>query len=209
MKIEFIRAGHCARAATEAHIARVYRDSYAATVTHFAPLLATASNAAGRIVCAAGIRTARDGFFSDTYLDADLPQTLGRLQGHTVPAGEILEVVSLASTTPFPVLTMMDAIIAMGRARGMTWGVFTATRPLRRLLKRTGMPYMDICAAEPARIADPAIWGSYYKADPRVCAFSDSLPSPIVLSPRARRTRQILLARETAVPATTGRAAAS
>ena len=97
----------------------------------------------------------------------------------------ILEVVSLASVSPFPVLPLIDAIIGWGRARQMEWGVFTATAPLRRLLRRAGMTHLELGAARPERLPDPSVWGSYYASDPHVCAFSD-LSAALILSPRAR-----------------------
>ena len=67
----------------------------------------------------------------------------------------------------------------------MEWGVFTATAPLRRLLRRAGMTHSELGAARPERLSDPSVWGSYYASDPRVCAFSDS-SAGLILSPRAR-----------------------
>ncbi len=151
----------------------------------------------GKIVCAAGIRTASDGFFSETYLDKDLADTVLTADGTNVPASQIMEVVSLASITPFPVLPLMDALIAWGRARNMICGVFTATRQLRRLLKRTGLPYLKLCAANRTCVDNPESWGSYYKTDPWVCTFSESVAIPATLSPRGlQQTKNITLQSE-------------
>jgi hypothetical protein len=100
-----------------------------------------------------------------------------------------MEVVSLASTTPFPVLPMLDKMIEWGRENGMTCGVFTATTPLRRLLKRTSLNYVELASADISRVSNPKAWGSYYDTDPKVCAFSEALSQPVALSPRARATK--------------------
>lgn len=193
MKFEFLTEASPARAAAEQHIHAVYKHAYGAEITAFAPRLVTVRNPEGQILCAAGLRTAEDGFFSDTYLDGGFQNGIDCADGRRVPPGRIMEVVSLASTTPFPVLAMLDVMIGWGRQRGMTCGVFTATARLRRLLDRTGLDYVRLAPADPARIAAPESWGSYYAHDPWVCACTDRQIAPVLLSPR---TRAAALARE-------------
>ncbi|AXI45806.1 hypothetical protein C1J03_07045 [Sulfitobacter sp. SK012] len=189
MKIEFL-SGNCpGRKEAQDHIKGVYSHVYGAEVTAFAPLLVVAKRVDGEILCAAGIRTAKDGFFSDTYLKTDLSTALQHAAHIDVPAQEIMEVVSLASTTPFPVLPMLDRMIEWGRENGMTCGVFTATAPLRRLLKRTSLSYAELASADISQVSNPKTWGSYYDTDPKVCAFSEVLSQPVVLSPRARAAK--------------------
>ncbi len=189
MKIEFLSGDCPGRKEAQDHIKGVYRNVYGAEVTAFAPLLVVAKRVDGEILCAAGIRTAKDGFFSDTYLKTDFSTVLQQVAHIDVPAGEIMEVVSLASTTPFPVLPMLDKMIEWGRENGMTCGVFTATNPLRRLLKRTSLSYVELASADVSQVSNPKTWGSYYDTDPKVCAFSEALSQPVVLSPRARATK--------------------
>jgi hypothetical protein len=189
MKIEFL-SGNCpGRKEAQDHIKRVYSHVYGAEVTAFAPLLVVAKRVDGEILCAAGIRTAKEDFFSDTYLKTDFSTALQHTAHIDVPAQEIMEVVSLASTTPFPVLPMLDKMIEWGRENGMTCGVFTATTPLRRLLKRTSLNFVELASADISQVSNPQTWGSYYDTDPKVCAFSEALSQPVVLSPRARATK--------------------
>jgi len=191
MKIEFL-SGNCpGRQQAQDHIKGVYKSAYGADVTEFAPLLVVAKHANGEVLCAAGIRTARDEFFSDAYLTTDFSTALHQTAGLRVPAAEIMEVVSLAATTPFPVLPMLDKMVEWGRQNAMTCGVFTATKPLRRLLARTTLSYTEIARADISKVANPQAWGSYYDTDPRVCAFSEVLSQPVVLSPRARRAGHV------------------
>lgn len=185
MRLDFIGPDDPGRTTAETHVRHVYQTVYGADLRSFAPLLVSAVDASGRVLAAAGVRTAQDGFFSGVYLDTPLETHLSALVARPVAPGAILEVVSLASVSPFPVLPLIDAIIGWGRIRRMEWGVFTATAPLRRLLRRAGMTHLDLGAARPERLPDPAAWGSYYASDPRVCAFSD-LSAAITLSPRAR-----------------------
>ncbi len=169
------------------HVASVYRDTYGATIRSFAPTLVTARNHTGQITCVAGIRTAQDGFFSDCYLESPFDKVLSECGHGPVEAGKVLEVVSMAATSPFPVLPVLDAIIGWGRERGMEWGVFTATAPLRRLLRRAGMAHVMLAPARPDRVANPGDWGRYYDSDPWVCAFGDHLPpQPVTLNPRRK-----------------------
>lgn len=186
MKIEFLRGDCPGSAEAQDHISNVYKSAYGAEISEFAPLLVVAKRTDGEILSAAGIRTARDGFFSDAYLSTDFSTALHEIAGIDAPASEIMEVVSLASTTPFPVLPMLDAMIEWGRANGMTSGVFTATNPLRRLLKRTSLTYAELASADVSKITNPEAWGSYYDTDPKVCAFSEILSHRVTLSPRAR-----------------------
>ncbi|MEQ9258018.1 MAG: thermostable hemolysin [Roseovarius sp.] len=186
MRVEFLTEKSPARAEAEQHIRNVYSEVYGARLTEFAPRLVTVRNQAGQILCAAGLRTSEEGFFSDTYLDGGFGTCLSGADGRPVPAEQIMEVVSLASVTPFPVLAMLDVMVDWGRARGMTCGVFTATAKLRRLLDRTGLDYTSLAPADPSRIATPESWGSYYAHDPWVCACTERRMAPIVLSPRGR-----------------------
>ncbi len=185
MKIEFLAEDSPARAEAEQHIHDVYKEVYDADITRFAPRLVTVRNPAGQILCAAGLRTAQDGFFSDVYLDGGFGHVLGP-DGRPLPQGQIMEVVSLASVTPFPVLAMLDVVAGWGRARGMVCGVFTATAKLRRLFERTGLDYAKLAPADPARVASPESWGSYYAHDPWVCACLDRQVAPVMFSPRTR-----------------------
>ncbi len=186
MKIEFLDIDHPKRDLVQAHIRKVYQDTYGAGITTFAPLLVSVEKLDGEVVCAGGIRTAQDGFFSTTYLDGNLSDAIRIMDGTDTCAAKIMEVVSVASTTPFPVLPMLDAMIAWGHEQGMTCGVFTATEPLRRLLKRTGMPFKELCKADASHVDDPASWGTYYQTDPAVCIFNEALNIQKYLSPRTK-----------------------
>jgi hypothetical protein len=154
-------------------ITQHFAHSFGARV-EVAPIeLALATGDDGRLLGAAGIRTLSQGFASQIYLDQPVAEILTGAGYGPVSSDKIIEVVSLACPRPRATLPLIDAIIAEGRRRGMTWGLFTATGPLVRLLKRTDVPVLQLGAARRERIAAPENWGSYYDTAPCVCAVPD------------------------------------
>lgn len=186
MKFEFLEQGYPSQQEARDHIQSVYSACYGARIERFAPRLVTARNLDGEIVCAAGVRTAKDGFFSDSYVDGGFANALHFPDGAPVPLNQVMEVVSVASATPFPVLGVLDFLLGWGRENGMRCGVFTVTSKLRRLIDRTGIDYTAICRADPARIQNADSWGSNYDQDPWVCASTEGRFDPVFLSPRNR-----------------------
>lgn len=186
MQIKFLTAGSPDRGLAEAHIQEIYARSYSAQIDSFAPILAAAFNEKGKVACAAGIRTCESGFFSDRYLDASFSETLREKAGLSVGEHEIMEVTSLASASPFPVLPLLDTVIEWGRQQGVICGVFTATLPLRKLLSRAKLAYTPLCAANPDRVPNPSSWGRYYESDPWVCAFVENETRRANLTPAGR-----------------------
>jgi hypothetical protein len=154
-------------------IARHFAQSFGATVRVAPVELALATGEDGSLLGAAGIRTLAQGFASQIYLDLPVAEILTEAGYGPVASDKIIEVVSLACPRPRATLPLIDAIIAEGRRRGMTWGLFTATGPLVRLLKRTDVPVLQLGAARRERIAAPENWGSYYDTAPCVCAVPD------------------------------------
>lgn len=168
-----------AAAMIEAH----FLTTYGAHVALPGLPLAVAHGAGGRVLGAAGLRDAASGFFSEVYLDHSVTETLGRLSGTPVAADEVIEVVSMACPTPAATLPLIEAITAEGRRRGAVWGLFTATGPLLRMLRRTGAPVLPLAPARPERLADAARWGRYYQTDPWVCALHECA-EPLRFLPR-------------------------
>ena len=132
---------------------------------------------AGQLLCAAGLRFAADGFFSECYLDAPVDEVLSACGLLPVRREKIFEVTSLASRAPHMVGSFLRKIIACGEAAGFEWAFFTATAPLKALLERIGLPLMPLADADRSRVANPDAWGTYY------AAFAERLRR----SPRQRR----------------------
>ncbi|MEE2860670.1 MAG: thermostable hemolysin [Pseudomonadota bacterium] len=170
---------HAAAAMIEAHFLTVHGASVAIPAVP----LAVARGAHGRILGAAGLRDAAAGFFSQVYLDRPVESVLSRLSGHAVAPEEVIEIVSMACPASIATLPLIEAITAEGRHRGARWGLFTATGPLMRMLRRTGVPLVALAPARADRLADAARWGRYYDADPWVCALQES-NEPLRFMPR-------------------------
>ncbi|MCQ0972007.1 thermostable hemolysin [Paracoccus sp. TK19116] len=141
---------HAAAALIETHFSATYQANF----TLPALPLAVARGAGGRILGAAGLRDAGRGFLSEVYLDRPLTETLGDLTGSPVEASDVIEIVSMACPVPTAILPLIEVITAEGRRRGASWGLFTATAPLLRMLRRTGVPVMALAPARPTRLPD-------------------------------------------------------
>ena len=178
IRTAIIPRDHDLRGATEQLIAEVYALRHAARVTAFPATLVAMVSSRGELLCAAGLRFAADGFFSECYLDAPVDEVLSALWCERVGREQIFEVTSLASRSPHIVGSFLRKIVAWGKAAGFEWAFFTATTPLMRLLERIGLPLMPLAAADRARVAHPDDWGSYYELSPSVCAVHREAVAP-------------------------------
>lgn len=173
LDIRLLPAGHPVRPAAEALIQSVYADAFGATVRHFPRLLVATLDWDGHPVCAAGLRTTGDGFFSEAYLDQPVERALSAHTGRHVHRARVFEVTTLASRRADLSPAFVHQIALLGETQGFEWCFFTATERLRRLLRRLKLPITTLGAADPARIADAAAWGRYYASAPVVCAADD------------------------------------
>lgn len=117
-----------------------------------------------------GLRFAEDDLFSDVYLDAPVEQALSSALGRAVRRDRIVEFSSMAAPQAGAALPLIVTAIRLCLAAGATVGLFTATRRLRLLLRRSGLGCVDLGPARPDRLRDADRWGSYYLQDPRVTA---------------------------------------
>jgi hypothetical protein len=170
MRATIILRDHALRAAAERLIAEVYALHYSARITAFPATLVAMISDGGVLFCAAGLRFAADGFFSEVYLDAPVDAVLSAVSGCPVRREKIFEVTSLASRAPHTVGSFLRKIIACGEAAGFDWAFFTATTPLKALLERMSLSLMPLAAADRSRVANPDAWGSYYALAPSVYA---------------------------------------
>lgn len=159
--------------AAAAQLQQVYSHAFGARPQTMPPRFAVTFSARGDIICAAGIRLPSEGFFSQCYLDEPIEVALSRQAGVAVAADQIIEVGALATQSPFPVFPTLRAISDWGRARDMSWAIFTGTTEVRRLITRAKISAIMVCPAARERVSDPQVWGRYYEHDPWVCAFAD------------------------------------
>ncbi|HEY4918666.1 MAG TPA: thermostable hemolysin [Xanthobacteraceae bacterium] len=158
------------RGAVEAAIrTRYWRDYQAALRTWPATLVADVS-ASGRVECAAGIRFGGQMLFAEHYLDRPVELALRRETGEAVERERIVEVCHLVAPRAGCALSFVRRLIDFICAADADWAIFTATRPLRRLLARNRMDMVELACADGGRVPDPDYWGSYFDHDPRVMA---------------------------------------
>jgi hypothetical protein len=183
VKVEFLSWRDAGWQATAAMIEAHFNATHGASITLPPVELAAARSASGGILGAAGLRDARQGFFSQVYLDRPVAELLSGHADSAVNDGDILEVVSMACPRPIATLPLMQAITVEGCRRGKSWGLFTATAMLMRLLRRTGVPLVVLGPARAERLPTAAAWGRYYQADPWVCALQVQT-EPLQFMPR-------------------------
>jgi hypothetical protein len=161
------------RPAAELLIRKTYADQYSAILGPFPRRLIASIDGNGVVLCAAGLRSSEDGFFSERYLDAPIEQALTGLSGSPVLRSDIFEVSTLVSRCPTVSAGFIRAIVEFGREGGFRWSFFTLTRRLRIMVARIGLPVVTLAPADPARMPGAEAWGSYYACSPSVCAVPD------------------------------------
>ena len=170
MRAAIIPRDHGLRPAAERLIAEVYALHYSAHITAFPATLVAMIGEDGALLCAAGLRFAGDGFFSECYLEAPVDAVLSGEWHSPVRRELVFEVTSLVSRAPHTVGPFLRRIIACGEFAGFEWAFFTATAPLKALLDRIGLPLMPLAPADRSRVARPEDWGTYYDFAPTVYA---------------------------------------
>ena len=150
-----------------------YRDCYGAAISITAKEMVVVTKDGHTPIAAGGVRCETDGFFSDSYLCGGIVPHLSKQAGMAITQSDLIEVVTLSSIKSGAFFPLIDAVISLGRERGKTWGVFTATSQIRSIMQRAGIPFVDLGAALPQRISNPQAWGRYYETSPRVCALYD------------------------------------
>ena len=169
-----LRIGDPRRVKAEQFIRSVYSSQYEADIDAFPfPLIVLFDRRSG-ILCAAGVRSTEDGFFSEYYLDAPIEAKLSALSGRTIARSEVLEVCTLASRAPQLTGRFINAIVAFGEANGFRWSFFTLTSRLRNLVEKLGLAPIFLADADHTRIADFQRWGTYYSEDPKVYAVASA-----------------------------------
>ena len=189
--------GHPYRAQAQAYIRATYLQAHAAHIVEFPDTLVAGVSSSQDIICSAGIRTEHSGFFSEIYLDKPIECLIAQAMSRPVARSEVLEIVSLASTTVQPCLKLLDEITALGRQHGYKWCLFTGTNKLRRLLRHTGLESIKLGPAKIENVSEPEQWGNYYACDPWVCLLKNIPSAPLEFTRakgRSRRTRARQLA---------------
>jgi hypothetical protein len=176
MRFEIVLPGTPLRSAVEAMVRNVFYTEYGARIAGFPERMIVVLDGEGEPRCAAALRDARTGFFSEQYLDLPLEQAIGLARGRDVAREAVLELGSVAASRPGALLMLLRGFAHVGLESGYRWGVFTATDRLRRLAQRFSIDIADLGPAAASRISNPQDWGRYYDHGPRVCAV-EGLPA--------------------------------
>ncbi len=158
------------REEAERFIGNVYRARYNADLNAFPSEIFARLDDKAEIVCAAGLRTESDGFFSECYLDAPIESVLSAVWGCPVARESVFEVSNLASRAPRVTAAFINDIVALGRTSGFAWSFFTLTRRLCVMVERLGVDLTYLADADCRRIPDHERWGEYYAHQPKVYA---------------------------------------
>lgn len=162
------------RASVEAVISKLYAERYDAQLSSFArTIVVELDHPSGGFECAAGIRFGHETLFSECYLDRPIERVLQERLGKDIRRDRIVEVSHLAGVNPGRSIAFVRTLIDILRSVEIEWAIFTATRPLRALLRRNGLPMIELCRAERNRVGNPDSWGSYFAHEPRVMAVSN------------------------------------
>lgn len=154
-------------ARTRAFIDERFRHAYGArNCSAFADYLALETGRA-----ALGYRRARDeSLFVEHYLEQPVEQAVSVALGCPIERERIVEIGNLAADNAWSMLALWgEAANDLGGSSEVA--VATLTAPLRRMFERIGIPLHVLAPATAASLgAAAADWGSYYLADPWVCA---------------------------------------
>jgi hypothetical protein len=163
------RVGAPQRADVETYIAKVFDQTYGATVSGFAPFLISMS-CAGQISAAAGIRPAGFGpLFLEQYLDAPVENVLSSHYGLPVERQEIFELGNLAALRPGVCQLIYLIMAGMVSRTSLNYAVFAGNRQVARGVSKLGFEIATLAPANPARLGEGAAdWGSYYDSDPQI-----------------------------------------
>ncbi len=160
------------RPAVESFIQDIYRQRYGAQPTQFAPVLVSLRDAHGRIVAAAGYRSATSGrLFLERYLAAPVEQLLVTHAADPMARGQIVEVGHLAASRAGEGRRLIFLLGPHLAGENFQWVVGTLTSELRHLFIRIGVAPTVLGTADPAVLGkEAASWGSYYDHRPLVLA---------------------------------------
>ncbi|MBL6688983.1 MAG: thermostable hemolysin [Pseudomonadales bacterium] len=111
-----------------------------------------------------GIRAADDEtLFLEQYLDEPIQQHL-----EDTCRGAIVELGGFAARSRFEALLLMGYLAQTLSDEGYKKVACTANLPVRQCLRKLGVPFIEISAADPRRVQAADKWGDYYQTSPLV-----------------------------------------
>jgi len=170
MAFRLITQTHSLRRQVEHQIRKTYCERFSAQIKTLPALLVASEDGTGGIECAAGIRFTDRSLFSECYLDSPVERVLKQRLGCNVRRAQVVEICNLVARKPGCSLQFISDVISLVESLDAHWAIFTATRPLRSLLRRNGIAMTELARADRNRVPNPSDWGTYYKHDPWVMA---------------------------------------
>ncbi len=148
---------------------RRYFEEHGADLRSVAPRLLVALCGETVLGCLGVSCAAEQPLLAERYLDQPLQQAIGERRGSSPERRAIVEIGSLAASTPRVALALLSAAPA-ALQNGYTLALVTATRKVRKLMRLAGLRALPLARARQDRLpeAQQAGWGAYYAADPFV-----------------------------------------
>ena len=170
-KIQLTGTGGTNRLAVESFVASQFFKNHQAEVSEFLPYLMSAETEK-KITSAIGFRIAtRQPLFLEQYLNQPVEARLSQLRQEPVSRQAIAEIGNLASSAPGSSQMLFVLVISVLHRAGIDWAIFTATRPVQRMIASLGINCLDICTAHEVQLKQSKdSWGDYYAHQPKVIA---------------------------------------
>lgn len=168
--LRVVGAENARRNRCERFIRQSYDHHFRAEPDALPRKILSVADESGEIVGAVGLRSAADGFFSESYLESPIDRLLTAIAGRAVSRNQIVEVAGLAIRSPCILPAFLEAVVRHCEDEGFDWAFFTLTHNLAVILQRLKLGLVRLGSAERHRVARPEAWGSYYDRAPAVFA---------------------------------------
>jgi hypothetical protein len=168
MKFEIINQFHSLRAKAESYIIEKYKKNFSANIKKFPNILVALVNQQQEITACCGIRTEKDGLFSQIYLKENIRKIIQRIKLDKENF-KIFEIVNLTTSNPIASIKFVKELHRYMFEHQVKYVIFSGTMMLRNFLLMMGLKLTVLTKAEVKNISNPEDWGRYYDSDPHVC----------------------------------------
>ncbi len=168
MKFEIINQFHPLRAKAESFIIEKYKKNFSANIKKFPSILVVLVNQQQEITACCGIRTEKDGLFSQIYLKENIRKIIQRIKLDKENF-KIFEIVNLTTSNPIASIKFVKELHRYMFEHQVKYVIFSGTMMLRNFLLMMGLKLTVLTKAEVKNISNPEDWGRYYDSDPHVC----------------------------------------
>lgn len=170
--LHVVEPGAPNRHEAEQFIQQAYRRIFGAELNSFYASIVCLHDSKERIVGAVGARHAEgQALFTEQYLAKPVERLISDQAGREVARNRVVELGNLSVSRPaltYPFISMIGLWL---QGYAVDWLLFSLTDSLRRLFGRSGIPMLDLGAADCSFLYPSSDdWGSYYSRDPRVMA---------------------------------------